>query len=147
MEFHESSHTPDVATTSSSHSPTRSYATRDNGARLVLLSAVLLLAGLGLLITTQLVSAAADHSNAAYSPASLNRAGLVVQHSDGTVKTRYVEFISPTISGVQLLQLSGLAYTDAGGGFITAIDGESCTWSGPGCWWWSYWLSDSGDGA
>jgi prenyltransferase beta subunit len=118
-----------------------------SGVQLILLSGVLLLVGLWLFTTTQLVSAGVNDSSLARVAAAPNRAGLVVQHSDGTVKTQCVEFISPTITGLQLLQLSGLAYTDGGGGFITAIDGEACTWGGPGCWWWSYWLSDSGDGA
>ena len=74
-----------------------------------------------------------------------NMAGLVVMHGNDTVLTRCVEFITPTLTGVQLLSLSGLQYTDAGGGYITGIDNEACTWGGAGCQWWSYWISDTGN--
>jgi uncharacterized repeat protein (TIGR01451 family) len=73
-----------------------------------------------------------------------NMAGIVVVHGSNTVVTRCVEFITPTVTGAELLSLSGLQYTDAGGGYITGIDHEACTWGGAGCQWLSYWLSGTG---
>lgn len=110
-----------------------------------------LIAVLALLVLAGPVSAAQQPRSASAplspaSPQAPNRAGLVVLHANDVSVTRCVEFISPTISGLQLLDLSGLQYTDLGG-FVTSIDNEACTWGGPGCWWWSYWLSDAGDGA
>ncbi len=58
-----------------------------------------------------------------------HRAGLVVVHGDGRVRTRCVSFEEPEISGLALLQRSGLAVTpgsDAMGATVCSLDGEGC---------------------
>ncbi len=77
-----------------------------------------------------------------------NRAGLVVQYGDGSVVTLCVRFSGATLSGVALLEQSGLdlvTRTDPGlGAFVCKIgkDGcpaENCTCAYPPTYW-HYWL-------
>ncbi|MBC7237429.1 MAG: hypothetical protein H5T69_16430, partial [Chloroflexi bacterium] len=75
-----------------------------------------------------------------------NRVALVVQHGDGTVVTRCVEFDEPSLTGYQILLRSGLEITASSGPLGTAIcriDGEGCDAGNcfcqmPGSYW-SYW--------
>ena len=58
-----------------------------------------------------------------------NRAGLIVVHGDGRVLTRCVTFTEERISGLALLQRSGLAMdanTGPMGSAICTINGEGC---------------------
>ncbi len=58
-----------------------------------------------------------------------NRAGLIVVHGDGRVVTRCVTFSEEQISGLTLLQRSGLvvdANTGPLGSAICTLDGEGC---------------------
>ncbi len=84
-----------------------------------------------------------------------NRAGLVVQHGDGTVRVACVTFEEPEISGAELLRRSGLDVVVAveSGLMVCAIEGEGCQYpaepcfcqcqgQGP-CTYWSYWHLDS----
>lgn len=88
-----------------------------------------------------------------------NQAGLVVVHGDGAVETVCVSFTESQISGLDLLERSGLDLNyEAGGGMggaICRIDGEGCTYpqddcfcqcqsGGAECTYWSYWLLDGG---
>jgi hypothetical protein len=79
----------------------------------------------------------------------LNRAGLVVAHSDGTVLTRCVEFSEPEITGDELLTRAGLSIVvdpyPGTGVAVCAIDGEGCAASdcfcqcrGSPCVYWAY---------
>ncbi len=64
-----------------------------------------------------------------------NQAGLVVVHGDGRVVTRCVRFDEPQISGLTLLQRSGIAFSaDTGpmGSTICSLDNEGCPPSD--CW-------------
>jgi len=77
-----------------------------------------------------------------------NRAGLVVVHSDGRVLTRCVSFSEEQITGLTLLQRSGLSFTSASGPLgstVCALDGEGCPASdcfceckGTPCGYWTY---------
>lgn len=85
-----------------------------------------------------------------------NRAGLVVVHGDGRVITRCVTFDDPQISGLALLQRSGLAFdVSAGpmGATICTLNGEGCPASdcwceckGTPCAYWNYYQRDAGGG-
>lgn len=58
-----------------------------------------------------------------------HRAGLVVVHGDGLVRTRCVSFEEPEISGLTLLRRSGLAVTlgsNTMGATICSLNGEGC---------------------
>ena len=58
-----------------------------------------------------------------------HRAGLVVVHGDGRMRTRCVSFDAPQISGLTLLRRSGLAVTpgsNAMGATVCSLDGEGC---------------------
>ena len=64
-----------------------------------------------------------------------NQAGLVVVHGDGRVVTRCVRFDEPQISGLTLLQRSGLTFAaEAGpmGATVCSLNGEGCPTSD--CW-------------
>ncbi len=64
-----------------------------------------------------------------------NQAGLVIVQSDGRVVTRCVSFSDPQISGLALLERSGLAFSsDAGpvGARVCSINGDGCPASD--CW-------------
>ncbi|MHB8685211.1 MAG: hypothetical protein ACYC9X_12905, partial [Dehalococcoidia bacterium] len=64
-------------------------------------------------------------------PAPVHRAALVVTFSNGTPTKRFcVEFTEPSISGLELLQRSGLPVVTSGGGLgaaVCAIDGVGST--------------------
>ena len=85
-----------------------------------------------------------------------NRAGLVVVHGDGRVVTRCVSFEEPEISGLSLLQQSGLNFlTESGpmGSTLCALDGEGCPATdcfceckGTPCAYWNY-FHRSADGS
>jgi hypothetical protein len=78
------------------------------------------------------------------------RAGLVVVHGDGRVVTRCVGFSEEQISGMVLLQRSGLAVAAATGPMgstVCALNGEGCAatdcWcecKGTPCTYWTYFL-------
>jgi hypothetical protein len=65
--------------------------------------------------------------------AGSNHATLLVQHGDGSVVTRCVAFESASITGEQLLNDSGIAWSgQAFGGFgkaVCAVDGEPASYS------------------
>lgn len=86
-----------------------------------------------------------------------NRAGVIVVKGDGEVLTACVTFSEPTISGMGLLERSGLDFTlQASGGNATvcSIAGEGCGFPGEGCFcqcqgggscrYWSYWHQNGG---
>ncbi len=82
-----------------------------------------------------------------------NRVGLIVEHGDGSVTTRCVEFNEPEISGYDVLTRSGLdivaAFESGMGAAVCAVDGEGCTVGScltcdvPN--YWAYWHMDGGD--
>jgi hypothetical protein len=85
-----------------------------------------------------------------------NRAGLIVVHGDGRVLTRCVTFTEDRISGVALLQRSGLA-VDANSGpmgsAVCTINSEGCPANdcfcqckGTPCTYWNY-FHRNGDGS
>lgn len=88
---------------------------------------------------------------------SINQAALVVVHGDGRVLTRCVDFAETQISGLELLQRSGLDLNleaSSMGAAICRIDGEGCTFpqqscfcqcEGASCIYWSYWRWENGD--
>lgn len=88
-------------------------------------------AGLLLLLILLLLPAATGAAPAANpEPANEpNAADVVVDFGDGRTVTRRVAFTSPTISGLQALQSSGLALTTVDFSFGTAI----CAIEGVGC--------------
>ena len=85
-----------------------------------------------------------------------NRAGLIVVHGDGRVLTRCVTFTEDRISGVTLLQRSGLTVdANAGpmGSAVCTINSEGCPASdcfcqckGTPCTYWNY-FHRNGDGS
>lgn len=88
----------------------------------------------------------------------VNRAGLVVQHGDGTVFSTCVTFEEPSISGLELLRRAGVAMSaDSSSGFgtiICALDGEGCNYpeescfcrcQGASCTYWIYWHLVAGE--
>jgi len=95
-------------------------------------------------------------AGAGASAQSVNQAALVVVHGDGRVLTRCVEFTEAQISGLDLLQRSGLDLNleaSSMGASICRLDGEGCTFpqqscfcqcEGESCVYWSYWRWDNG---
>ena len=83
-----------------------------------------------------------------------NRAGLVVVHGDGRVTTRCVPFAEDSISGLTLLQRSGLSLEvsgGAGGATVCSIEGEGCPAAdcfcqckGTPCIYWNYFYRAQG---
>ncbi len=86
-----------------------------------------------------------------------HRAGLVVQHRDGSVQTQCVTFSEDSISGLDVLQQSGLDLNvDAGnpmGAIVCRLDNEGCSFpqqdcfcqcQGSDCIYWSYWQWENG---
>ena len=83
-----------------------------------------------------------------------NQAGLVIVHGDGRVTTRCVTFEEGSISGLALLQRSGLsldASSGAGGVKVCRIEGEGCPASdcfcqckGSPCVYWNYFYRSQG---
>ncbi len=88
----------------------------------------------------------------------MNRAGLIIQHGDGTVFTTCVAFDEPSISGLELLIRAGVSVSaDSSSGFgttVCALDGEGCNYpdqscfcqcEGASCTYWVYWHLVSGE--
>ncbi|MGC9356430.1 MAG: hypothetical protein ACP5GX_01105 [Anaerolineae bacterium] len=70
-----------------------------------------------------------------------NQAGLVIDYGDGTVETLCVTFTEPAISGLTLLDRSGIPYTQEDS-FVTSIHDVNCG-GDPDCtFFWSYWYQD-----
>ena len=88
--------------------------------------------------------------------ANPNRAALVVVHGDGRTVTRCVEFAEAQITGLELVQRSGLDLNleaSSMGATICRLDGEGCAYpqqscfcqcEGENCVYWSYWRSQAG---
>jgi hypothetical protein len=80
-----------------------------------------------------------------------NQAGVVIRHGDGRVVTACVSFDEPQITGIQLLQRSGLdlnVEASSTGAGVCRLDGEGCSvpqqscfcqCEGATCNYWSYW--------
>ena len=89
--------------------------------------------------------------------ASLHHAGLVLRHSNGAIITRTVAFGEDAITGLDLLQRSGLGViidtTSGLGAAIAQIDGEGCNYpkesafckcQGRPCIYWNYYHQRGG---
>jgi hypothetical protein len=82
--------------------------------------------------------------------AAKNKAGVVVRSGDGTVDKMCVFFDEPTISGLDLLDRSGMTYVaekSAVGSAICKIDATGCAYPSEGCFceyprFWGYWNRD-----
>lgn len=81
-----------------------------------------------------------------------NRAGIVVRFSDGRVQTSCVSFKTESISGLDLLQRTGLdviAQSSGGGAAVCKIGGDGCAFPAEPCFckfgggqqgqYWAYW--------
>ncbi len=70
-------------------------------------------------------------------PPPANRAGLVVRHGDGRIVSACVAFAEQSISGLELLQRSGLSLVTQGSGgagaAVCALDGEGCDYPTEDC--------------
>ncbi|HEU4328760.1 MAG TPA: hypothetical protein VFS21_36820 [Roseiflexaceae bacterium] len=70
-------------------------------------------------------------------PTPANRAGLVVRHGDGRIVSACVAFAEQSISGLELLQRSGLSLVTQGSGnagaAVCKIDGEGCDYPTEDC--------------
>lgn len=83
-------------------------------------------------------------------PRESNRAALVIDYGMGVVDTLCVEFEETGISGLELIDRSGLSLiygTDSDTGAICNIEGTGCpatncfcACGGSDCIYWSYWL-------
>jgi hypothetical protein len=89
-----------------------------------------------------------------------NYAGLVVQHADGSLIVKCINFQEDEITGEELLDLSGISYisdvTNPMGSIVCSIDGKGCNFpaekcfcqcgnTGP-CTYWAYFaLNAEGD--
>ncbi len=85
-----------------------------------------------------------------------NKVALVVTHGDGQTVTKCVEFSEDQLTGLQVLEKSGLAmdYEVQGmGATICKLDGEGCSYPGGPCFcqcqgsscvYWSYWQMTNG---
>lgn len=107
------------------------------------------IAVLGVSLTVHLLFTGAMMSLPRVRAQSPNRAGLVVAHSDGTVRTHCVEFSEPEITGDELLTRAGLSIVvdpyPGTGVAVCAIAGEGCPASdcfcqckGSPCIYWAY---------
>ncbi len=88
--------------------------------------------------------------------AAVNQAGLVVTFGDGRTVTFCVEFGEDSITGLELLQRSGLQLVTSNssglGAAVCSIDGEGCQdpgdcfckCKGGSCEYWAYYLYDDG---
>jgi hypothetical protein len=84
-----------------------------------------------------------------------NGAGLVIRHGDGTLIYAYVQFDEDSISGLELLNRSGVDVTLAPfgglGGAVCSLNGEGCpsdncfchSFSSP-AYYWHYYVNDGG---
>ena len=102
------------------------------------------------LATWQAVPALLGRAMPIYPPLALsqgqNLAGLVVDYDDGRIDTACVAFPEAQISGLALLDRSGIPY-EYGGGFVTKIGDVGCPVADPWCaapYYWSYWQWDPG---
>jgi hypothetical protein len=109
-------------------------------------------AGLALLASAWTLAACGTASAGAY------RAGLVVVHGDGTVQTACVDFSQTQISGLELLDRSGLDYRlDASnpmGALVCRVGPEGCDYPaqtclcqcslGQACRYWAYFNRPAG---
>lgn len=107
---------------------------------------VLLLGCLG--GVAQFIGAAPTHPLLAQSP---HQIALVVDHGNGTVTTRCVEFSEPHLSGYEVLGRAGLDLSTAPSGMgptICRIDGTGCDGVTQPCFcareYWSYWQVHAG---
>ncbi|HEX6288504.1 MAG TPA: PT domain-containing protein [Herpetosiphonaceae bacterium] len=86
-----------------------------------------------------------------------SRAGVVVRFSDGSVHTSCVSFQGESISGIELLQRSGLdviAQTSGGNAAVCKIGGDGCSFPAEPCFckfgggqqgqYWAYWRLSGG---
>lgn len=74
-------------------------------------------------------------------PEGRNLAGLVVDYGNGALDTACVAFAEAQISGLDLLDRSGIPY-EYGSGFVTRIRDVGCPAADPWCaapYYWSYW--------
>lgn len=65
-----------------------------------------------------------------------HRAGVVVQYADGSVETACVSFSEPEITGIELLERSGLPVvtaSDSVGGAVCKIGPDGCDYPAEGC--------------
>ncbi len=97
------------------------------------------------LATWQAVPALLGQAMPIYPPLALpigqNLAGLVVDYDNGTIDTACVAFPEAQISGLDLLDRSGIPYEESGG-FVTRIGEVGCQAANPFCaapYYWSYW--------
>jgi prenyltransferase beta subunit len=67
----------------------------------------------------------------------MNHAGVVVDYGDGTYETACASFNQPSITGHELMTLTGIPYTQTGG-FLDGIREVTAT----GTFYWSYWYRD-----
>ena len=91
------------------------------------------------------------------SSAAVNQAGLVVTFGDGRTLTFCIEFDEDSITGLELLQRSGLQLVTSNssglGAAVCSIDGEGCQdpgdcfckCKGGSCEYWAYYLYEDGD--
>ncbi len=86
-----------------------------------------------------------------------HRAGVIVQHGDGSVQAQCVTFPEESITGLDVLLRSGLDLnidaSNSMGATICRLDGEGCTFpqqdcfcqcTGSDCVYWSYWRWENG---
>lgn len=86
-----------------------------------------------------------------------HRAGVIVQHGDGSVQAQCVTFPEESITGLDILLRSGLDLnidaSNSMGATICRLDGEGCTFpqqdcfcqcTGSNCVYWSYWRWENG---
>ncbi|MEM9292203.1 MAG: hypothetical protein AAGD01_11020 [Acidobacteriota bacterium] len=90
--------------------------------------------------------------------AAQNQAGVVVDYGNGNVQHVCVNFSTPTINGLQLLDDAGFdldVQSESNGDAVCSIDGTGCDYpnqncfcscSGSGtCVYWGYWILDDND--
>ena len=104
-----------------------------------------------LLLTFFLLLFALIRNVSADTPRDVNRAALVVDYGLGITDTLCVEFTENSISGLELLQRSGLTIVNSGGS-ICGIEDTGCPATNcfcacssiDSCIYWSYWLHVDG---
>lgn len=88
-------------------------------------------------LAASLVCLAASACSGAIPSGAVQRAALLVLHSDGTLRQACVEFSEPSVSGYELLTRSGLASIvdprNAMGVLVCSIDGEGCSFPEDDC--------------
>ncbi len=88
-----------------------------------------------LLLLALAAGAPAANAQPAPTPAP-NQAALVIQHGDGRLVTACVAFDEPSISGLELLERSGVPFVaqrSSIGAAVCQIDGEGCAYPGEDC--------------